>query len=346
MSQPQRQALPVHGRAIWTYLLLVVGLAWLAALPIWVKGIDLTPSLPMVDQNSAPGTGPKPTEEQQFVDALIAQLCAIGMMFTPAIAAVLTLLLNGVKFSRVFPLLGAGHSVRVPGFTPPTSGTWPYIRRLLIALFGTLGISLLILLVIAIATPVWPINEHTLAHQSASALGIPFGLLILLQFVQVPLGAVFNAIPAAGEELGWRGYLYPALTERFGFTKAVIIGGAVWGLWHAPLVMLGYNYGLIGLGGVGLMMIACVALGTWLAFLYGKSGSVWVPAIAHGAFNAAAGLPLLFWPAGESLNGVATSALGPWALIVLLPLAAVLVWRVNSTNGGSEKISSTDLHSS
>lgn len=330
-------ALPVSGRAIGLYVVLALGLAWLVTLPIWLMGIDLSPSLPAVKEMGEPGSGPMPTEGELFTQSLIAQVCGVVMMFTPGIAAVITLMVSGVKFSRVFPMLGAGRPVRVPGFRPRAAGNWPYVRRLLLGLVATLAVTLLIALVITIATPVWPANGHTLAHQSASALGMPLALFLIMQFAMIPVGAIFNALPSAGEELGWRGYLYPALTQRLGFAWAVVVGGAIWGLWHAPLIMAGYNFGLFGLPGVALMTASCIGLGAWFAYLYGATGSIWVPALAHGLFNAAAGTTLLFWPADTAFNGVTASVLGVWSLVVLVPLAAVLVWRVAKEPERAEK---------
>ena len=37
---------------------------------------------------------------------------------------------------------------------------------------------------------------------------------------------------ALGEEVGWRGALYPYLKKKFGDTKGRIVGGAIWGAWQ------------------------------------------------------------------------------------------------------------------
>jgi uncharacterized protein len=48
-----------------------------------------------------------------------------------------------------------------------------------------------------------------------------------------------NAIPAFGEEWGWRGWLLPRLIGLDTW-PALLLSGLVWGIWHAPLTLLGY----------------------------------------------------------------------------------------------------------
>jgi membrane protease YdiL (CAAX protease family) len=61
-----------------------------------------------------------------------------------------------------------------------------------------------------------------------------------------------NFVPALGEEYGWRGFLQPLLVRKCGLTIGLTITGTIWGLWHAPIVLQGYNYpsypNLIGVG--------------------------------------------------------------------------------------------------
>lgn len=39
----------------------------------------------------------------------------------------------------------------------------------------------------------------------------------------------------AGEEIGWRGYALPRLSERFGLPISSIVLGMIWATWHLPL---------------------------------------------------------------------------------------------------------------
>src|SRR5690606_9346970 len=92
----------------------------------------------------------------------------------------------------------------------------------------------------------------------------PPGLLVLVQLIAMPFAAVtVNALAAFGEELGWRGFLMPALRQH-GTWPALLISGALWGLWHAPIILLGYNFGRTDITGVLLMIAGCIAWGVLL----------------------------------------------------------------------------------
>ena len=94
-----------------------------------------------------------------------------------------------------------------------------------------------------------------------------------------------------GEEIGWRGFLFPELDTYLGRTKAVLIGGVIHGVWHFPVILLaGYEYGTDYIGAPLLGMIAfCIftlTTGIISYWLYERSSSIWLPAISHGMVNA------------------------------------------------------------
>ena len=70
--------------------------------------------------------------------------------------------------------------------------------------------------------------------------------------------------------------------------------------------------------------LVCFALNTLLDILYEKTECIWVPAVAHGAFNAIAALPqVLTNPADTYYNVLGPMPIG---LIGMLPMLAVAVW--------------------
>ncbi len=134
-----------------------------------------------------------------------------------------------------------------------------------------------------------------------------------------------NMLLAVGEEAGWRGTMYPILKERFGITRGRLIGGAVWGVWHWPIMLLaGYEYGTTYWGapvtGPLLFCIITIAMGILFDYLYEKTNCIWVPALCHGAINAFAGVPMLF------LNPAYTDKLllGPLMIGVISGLSLML----------------------
>lgn len=157
-------------------------------------------------------------------------------------------------------------------------------------------------------------------HAQVESLPLhPFWIGLLAALVA---GPTVNAIAAFGEELGWRGYLQRELAPM-GFWPSSLLIGALWGLWHAPLIVQGHNYPEHPLLGVGLMVVFCMLWAPILGWLRLRSGSVVAAAIGHGAVNASAGLPLLVILGGNDLTVGMTGLAGlAVALVVNLALWA------------------------
>lgn len=51
----------------------------------------------------------------------------------------------------------------------------------------------------------------------------------------IPLLLMHLFMGPLGEELGWRGFLYPILAEKYGWLASALIVGVIWALWHLPL---------------------------------------------------------------------------------------------------------------
>ena len=60
----------------------------------------------------------------------------------------------------------------------------------------------------------------------------------------VVMGSLFSLLYATGEEIGWRGYLVPALARGMSFGRVALVSGVIWAVWHFPLIAFaGYNAG-------------------------------------------------------------------------------------------------------
>ncbi|RRO12671.1 CPBP family intramembrane metalloprotease [Saccharopolyspora rhizosphaerae] len=154
--------------------------------------------------------------------------------------------------------------------------------------------------------------------------------LALSHLGQVLLFGWVHALPALGEELGWRGYLVKALLP-LGQPGAFVTTGVLWGLWHAPILLLGYNYPTVPVVVSFLMMGSfCVLAGTLLSWLRLASDSVWPAVIAHGFLNSAGGMALIFSQAGHPVDNAHVGLLGwsGWIVLVLLILGLVMLGKL------------------
>lgn len=315
----------LRGAAVFT--LLALALAWFVMLPLWilVEG-DPVYGEPGADADAAmsalsggdPEAVPSPDE---IVRLLLLQLFPTAMMLTPAVAAWLSVRwVDGVRFRRMF---------RVLGFTVRSArGLHPVVVILLWSGIAIIATPVLVALTVAVAAALGFLDLDTsipALAPSAAVSGIPVLVLFLLQVAAIPFAAVLpNGLLAAGEEIGWRGYLLPRLIRLWGTPAAVLASGVVWGLWHAPLILLGYNFARPHAGGVLLMIAGCVAAGAWLSWLRVRSGTVWPAIFAHGALNASAGLYLLL-SASPDVDGATAGPLGVAGWIVFGVTGAVLL---------------------
>jgi hypothetical protein len=98
--------------------------------------------------------------------------------------------------------------------------------------------------------------------------------VVLVGLLTLPLWALLLTPFSLGEEWGWRGYLLPNLLP-LGQWPALLISGAIWGMWHAPLIVLGANYPGHPVLGILLMTINCMIVGTILGWTRLATGSIW-----------------------------------------------------------------------
>ena len=116
-------------------------------------------------------------------------------------------------------------------------------------------------------------------------------------------GISVNAVAGFGEELGWRGLLQREL-GFMGFWKSSVLIGAIWGVWHAPLILKGHNYPQHPLLGVFMMTVWCMLLAPIFSYIRLKAKSVIAAAIIHGSLNATYGLAIVVVRGSDLLVGV------------------------------------------
>ena len=254
------------------------------------------------------------------VPSLVTQLSVAACMFFPSIGVLLTRLITkeGFKDAWLKPNLKKN------------------LRFYLLAWFGP---SILTLAGMGIYFLLFPKNlDLSFGYFSATleasgapmeTLPIPIGLLMLVQCVQALLLApALNFVTCFGEEWGWRGYLLPKMSKQFSTIPTLLITGTIWGLWHAPLTIIGHNYGIGYWGfpftGIAMMCVFCIAGGIFLSYITLKTKSC-IPAIlAHGAINGIAAIGIYFTvDGGNPFVGPA-----PTGIIGMIPFLVIAVFMV------------------
>lgn len=150
---------------------------------------------------------------------------------------------------------------------------------------------------------------------SLETLPIDFFWITLMQGLIA--GITINALAGFGEELGWRGFLLKEFKEM-SFVKASLIIGFIWGVWHAPIILMGHNYPQHPHLGVFMMVVWTILLTPIFIYITLKSKSVIAAAISHGTLNATAGLSIMKLDGGTDLTTGVAGIAGFIALLIVL----------------------------
>lgn len=102
----------------------------------------------------------------------------------------------------------------------------------------------------------------------------------LVVLLLLPLSFALSFIAFFGEEYGWRYFLQPALQERMGKRKGVIVLGLIWGIWHLPINMFYYSP-QTSLYSVLNQLIVCICYSVFFGLVYMKTQNIWTISIIH-----------------------------------------------------------------
>lgn len=244
-----------------------------------------------------------------------------AVMLMPAISVIITRLITREGFTDF-------------GLNPHVRGN---VRYYLIAWFGP---ALLIALGAVIYFLLFPSQfDPTMSQMAglyaAQGVSLPEGSLLTIFITQLAIGIfigpLLNIITTSGEEIGWRGYLLPKLIEMYSPRISIVISGIIWGLWHAPIIAMGHNYGTgyptAPWGGILAMVIFCLFIGSIFSFLTIRTKSFLPASIAHGSLNGFAAISIWFTLGTPSpfIGPLPTGIIGGIGLIIVGAICFVLV---------------------
>jgi membrane protease YdiL (CAAX protease family) len=175
--------------------------------------------------------------------------------------------------------------------------------------------------------------DLTTAFPQMAAANLPAAALMpIMALNTVIIGPFLGLIIAFGEEYGWRGYLQTELT-RLGRVRGVFLLGVIWGIWHWPVIWMGYNFpGQPVLGSLA-MVAFCVIFSYFLAYSVFKSQGVWTAAYLHALNNQSLSFFFMFMVAPTNILssfGAGWPGLALGAVIVLLILRDP-VWKITES---------------
>ena len=149
-------------------------------------------------------------------------------------------------------------------------------------------------------------------------------LFVILGAVQsVLLAPILAIVIAFGEEYGWRGYLQNELFKP-GRVRGVLLLGVIWGAWHWPLILMGYNYPGYPFLGLLLMVLYTTGLAVVLGYAVLKSGSVLLSSYLHALNNQVLAFTLAM--GFKPFNAAFSFDIGIFGILTLA-LVAILILR-------------------
>ncbi len=139
---------------------------------------------------------------------------------------------------------------------------------------------------------------------------------------------VTSSVPRAfGEELGWRGFLFPELERMTSFTTASAIGGVVWVLYHLPLILFSDYHSTAP---IPFQVVMFTISGVSLTFVHNwfraRSGGVWAPAVLHASHNIFFNPVLDPLMARYPLTDLFVTEFGAGLMAISVPMAIYVWW--------------------
>ena len=127
----------------------------------------------------------------------------------------------------------------------------------------------------------WQLYPENFAYH-----GVSLGIILKDILPVLVIGTLISMLSALGEEIGWRGFMVPALYEHLGLNKTLLISSLFWCCWHLPLLIGGgYMSGTPLWYQLPAFVLCIFPVGVMTGLLTLESGSVWPAAFLHAAHN-------------------------------------------------------------
>ncbi len=180
----------------------------------------------------------------------------------------------------------------------------------------------------------WSTGLATFEAPATSSIGLagmaPVPRFLISLAIGLVIGPPLAAITAAGEELGWRGYMLTRLLDAR-VPHPVLLSGLIWGLWHVPLIVSGqYAAGPSPVLSAVLFLCSVIAGGVVAALVRLRSGSVWPAVVFHSSWNALIQGPFDGFTRGGDASRTTSIWIGESGLAVVAVSVLVTLWLARS----------------
>lgn len=140
-----------------------------------------------------------------------------------------------------------------------------------------------------------------------------------------------------GEEYGWRFYLQDRMFALFGGYTGVVLVGLIWGLWHAPMMLVGLNFPSESFLPANIVyLVYTIFMSVIFGYAVLKTGSIWIAVLLHALTDIIVNAGRLY------ITG--TDTIVPFLpLLILLGVFALVllrsnVWTNQKTGGENDPI--------
>src|SRR3954465_5042865 len=153
----------------------------------------------------------------------------------------------------------------------------------------------------------------------------PAVVFVINLAVAATIVTVFSVRTAAGEEIGWRGYMLTRLIDA-GVPRPILVSGLIWALWHLPLILSGiYAAGPYPALSAVLFVVSITSTSFVYARMRLETGSIWPVIFAHSAWNSIIQRP--FDGATKGANAALWTGESGILPVIVLVVVAVIVSR-------------------
>jgi len=196
-----------------------------------------------------------------------------------------------------------------------------------------LGVALPLLYVSASYLTVYALglgafDADGLAAAAAQAFGAGDAAVPLYLLLSAGAGALAMGVLALFEEIGWRGFLVPALARLAPPGRVALLSGLAWAAFHFPLILLvpGAGHGLPSWYALTSFTLMVVLLSVPCAWLRLRARSLWPVVLLHTSHNVL--VYSVFEPltADTGITAYAQGELG-FVLVVMAAPVALACWR-------------------